>query len=351
MVVALVLGSLALPAAAGAVPLPAGFFGLDYRPSDPAPQPEMTALNVGVVRQVFDWAGIETSPGSYQLSYYDDYVGTMARQGIGVLPVLFSTPSFRSQRPSRGAKRGFYAPRRARDMGVFATVLVRRYGPGGSFWRENPDIPAVPIRAWQVWNEPNLPGYWPTGPSARSYVHMLRVVGRAIKRADRGAEDVSAGLPQSRLGIGLLTYIRGMYRAGARGAFDQLAISAYGRTAGSVFRGVQRVRRTMNREGDRRTGIWITEVGWATAGPRTGFTTTPLRQARLIGNLLNGLVARRTALKLRGVVYYTWRDQDPATAMRDYWGLHTGLLDAGGSPKPGYFAFRDTAQRIAAARR
>ena len=37
--------------------------------------------------------------------------------------------------------------------------------------------------------------------------------------------------------------------------------------------------------------------------------------------------------------------------MRDYWGLHTGLLDVAGNPKPGYFAFRDTAQRIAAARR
>jgi hypothetical protein len=54
-------------------------------------------------------------------------------------------------------------------------------------------------------------------------------------------------------------------------------------------------------------------------------------------------------LGLRGVVYYTWRDQDPATATRDYWGLHTGLLDAAGNPKPGYYAFRDTAQRIVAA--
>ena len=311
----------------------------------------MTALKVGIVRQVFDWAGIETRPGSYRLSYYDDYVGTMARQGIGVLPVLFDTPAFRSRRPSRGAKRGFYPPRRARDMGVFAAALVRRYGPGGSFWRANPGIPAVPIRAWQVWNEPNLPVYWPEGPNPRSYVHLLRAVGRAIKAADRGAEVVSAGLPQSKLGIGLLAYIRGMYRAHARGTFDQLAVSAYGRTAGSIFRGVGRVRRTMNREGDRRTGIWITEVGWATGGPHTGFTTTPLRQARLIANLLNGLVARRGALRLRGVVYYTWRDQDPATAMRDYWGLHTGLLDVAGNPKPGYFAFRDTAQRIAAARR
>jgi hypothetical protein len=34
---------------------------------------------------------------------------------------------------------------------------------------------------------------------ARAYVRMLRVVGRAIKRGDRRAEIVTAGLPSSKL--------------------------------------------------------------------------------------------------------------------------------------------------------
>jgi len=49
-----------------------------------------------------------------------------------------------------------------------------------------------------------------------------------------------------------------------------------------------------------------------------------------------------------GMMLYGWRERELVLAFME---KVTGLLDAGGTPKPGYFAFRDTAQRIAAARR
>ena len=84
-------------------------------------------------------------------------------------------------------------------MGRFARKLVRRYGPRGSLWRQNPGVKKVPIRSWQIWNEPNLRVYWCGRPRARAYVQMLRVVGKSIHRVHKRAEIVTAGLPPSEL--------------------------------------------------------------------------------------------------------------------------------------------------------
>lgn len=52
-------------------------------------------------------------------------------------------------------------------------------------------------------------------------------------------------------------------------------------------------------------------------------------------------------MRLRGVVYYNWRDGDPYPPLfRDFFGLHTGLLDVNKQPKPAYRAFRELAPRL-----
>ena len=43
----------------------------------------------------------------------------------------------------------------------------------------------------------------------------------------------------------------------------------------------------------------------------------------------------RTKLKLRGLVYFSWRDSDPYPPLfQNLWGLHTGLLNENGARKP-----------------
>jgi hypothetical protein len=51
-------------------------------------------------------------------------------------------------------------------------------------------------------------------------------------------------------------------------------------------------------------------------------------------------------LKLRGFVYFGWRDGQPYNG-KDFWGLHTGLLNIEGQPKPAYSAMQ---QALAALR-
>jgi hypothetical protein len=356
--VAAALAAIALlasvPSASAAVPH--GFVGLTSEEvfGHPGPLrdkhlPMQRKAGVRLLRQTFDWSTIEHAPGVYDFSAHDRFVLDLAENGITVLPILFNPPEFRSSRPARRAKRGTYPPRSARQMGEWAARLVARYGPKGTLWRTHPGVRRKPIRAWQIWNEPTLPVYWPGGPNARKYVGLLKTVGAAIKKRDRRAEIVTAGLPPSKLrgSIDIFKYIGQMYRAGAAKAFDTMAINSYARNASGLKKLIDRVRKTMNRSGDRRAKIWITELGWCDQGPKSRFCVGREGQARNITQSLKLIGKKRRSWRLRGFVYFSWRDGRPYPPLfQNLWGLHTGLLTLGDRRKPAYSAFTRGVRRF-----
>src|SRR5215216_5903613 len=57
----------------------------------------MRGVRTGILRKVFDWSEIETSPGHYNLAAYDRYVAKAASYRIKILPILFNPPSFRAK--------------------------------------------------------------------------------------------------------------------------------------------------------------------------------------------------------------------------------------------------------------
>ena len=300
---------------------------------------------VRLIRQTFHWNQIETRPGRFDFRIYDDYMADLARQRMHVLPILFSPPEFRSSAPRTGRRRGTYPPQDATAMAKFAAVLARRYGPGGSFWRERPQMPHVAIGSWQIWNEPNLPVYWASGPDPAAYIELLRTVGQAIKRVDPHAEIVTAGLPESDLGMPFAEFVQGMERADAASAYDVLAVHAFAADAAGAIGAVAAARRLLD-DNDDDAPIWVTEIGWASGGPQSPFTVGELGQAARITALLAGLAARRQELGVRGVVYYNWKDAPPYPGGKDFFGLHTGLLTIDGRAKPALAAFRRAALRI-----
>jgi polysaccharide biosynthesis protein PslG len=335
--------------------LPKGFVGLtsedvfaggaQYRESNLARQ---VSAGARLLRQTFEWSTIETAPGRYDLSYYDDYVAAAADHGIRILPILFRAPGFHSGRPPDS--RPTCPPRSNAPFSAFARALVRRYGRKGTLWRERPNVRRLPITAWQIWNEPNLPMfYWCGGAIARRYVGMLRTVGQAIKKVDRRAEIVTAGLPNSKLSgaVPLTKFIAQMYRAGAKRAFDTLAINSYAKDEGELGRLLTSVRRVMNSRRDRSARIWITELGWGDQGVRHRFIVGAKGQASRITKSFALIRKQRRRLRLRGVVYFSWRDQQPYPPhYQNLWGLHTGLLDDDGTPKPAYVAFERAVRRL-----
>ena len=334
-----------LPPPPVSVKQPRTFFGV-VGGGSPRHSAALGASGAGTARLVFSWAGVELSPGRFDFSAIDAQVKATAEHGVTVLPLLFEAPGFRSSAPAQGAERGWYPPRSNADFAAFAAATVRRYAPGGSFWSAHPELPERPIRAWQVWNEPNLPVYWRPAPSAAQYVEMVRAVGTAIEGVDPEAEIVTAGVPDSRNGVPLADYLAGMYRAGGKTAFDTLATHPYATTPEGVSENLAAARELLDRHGDHGANLLATEFGWATSGPASTLNVGEHAQAALIRRTLERLAGEASRLRLRGVTYYQMADEPLTADLRDFWGLHAGLLDTSGRRKPGFQAYADAVRAL-----
>lgn len=307
--------------------------------------PRLVRSGVGLLRQPFYWGLVEKSPGTFDFATLDRYVEAVARHGIQLLPILFGTPDFGSSAPPPDRRaRGTYPPSSPAAFARYAGAAVRRYGPGGSFWSEHPRLPAMPVHAWQVWNEPNLPQFWASGPDPAAYTRLLRAAAAAIREADPRARVVSAGLSFSRHGIPFERFVREMYGAGAGDAIDVVAVHPYATNAAATLDLVRRARALL-RELGRLEPIWVTEFGWASGGPASQFTVDEAGQAARTEATMRALEQRRHELGIAGIVYYNWHDRPPSAEQPDFFGLNTGLVRDAGSAKPALEAFKRAARR------
>src|SRR4051812_17841395 len=149
---------------------PRSFFGIQSW-TDPttAEFQRMSAGHIGTYRFNLLWSVVEYRRGARNWGPADVVVGGAARAGMNSLPVLLSSPTF-------AARRYQYPPRTKSALRSYATFVrdaALRYGRRGVYWRSHPELPYRPVTAWQVWNEPNFPGYWYKRPNARQYVRFL----------------------------------------------------------------------------------------------------------------------------------------------------------------------------------
>lgn len=275
----------------------------------------------------------------------DAVVARAAQRRLRVVPVVLRAPAWAAEKPGDLAS----TPRGTAAYAALLTALVRRYGPAGSFWVERPELPRMEIRAWQVWNEPNLTRYWSRRPFARSYVRLLRAAHRAVHAADPGATTVLAGLPNESFRA-----LREIYAAGGKGAFDVAAIHPYTGRPGNVVRLAELARREMRRAGDGRRRLWITELSWPAAKGRTkntvGFETTDAGQASRLRTALKLLAAARSRLRIDRVFWYTWLSVPRGANSFDY----SGLRRVTGGPvasAPAHAVFREAAARLEGCRK
>jgi hypothetical protein len=297
----------------------------------------MGAGRVGTLRINFVWGAVKPqATAALDWSRYDAIIGAAAQQGIRVLPTVYSSPIWAAAAPH-------YPPGRRyrRDFAAFVRAAVERYGSNGVFWSERPDVPRTPIRNWQLWNEPNLQGFWLPKLSSKSYVSLLRVFSHAVRRGDRFARVLLAGLfpsPTRRggvIGIPLQRYLSNIYRRKkAKALFDGVAIHPYVRTPHRVLPWVKRTRRIMSGFNDKKTPIWLTEIGWTTGGDPSPLTVSPERQGAYLSRIFKLLAAKRVRFRIAGAIWYSWRDVSD-----NAWFNHTGLFTEDFEPKPAWHAF------------
>jgi polysaccharide biosynthesis protein PslG len=345
--VALVAGLLAPAGHAAAKQLPYGFSGVVYSgPGYAPPYPgigsdfaRMRRAGVESVRIDVQWQLVEPARGQLRFALIDPMVRASAKRRIDLLPVIWTTPRWASQRPDR-SDFAIWAPADPADYGRFVQQLIGRYGPRGSFWREHPRLPQRPIRQWQVWNEPSASYWWKTPDYAHSYVTLLKAAYTAVHSADRKAKVVMAGLASflsSTSGETSTNWedLRDFYGNGVRGYFDVAAIHAFSFRLEDVVRTVEKFRAVMRVNGDRRKPIYATEVSWPALNPRLpserrlGFEVSPRAQRQRLA-----AAYRRFATDRRlGVTRAYWFS----------WSSSYGIDSC--NPAPGSFEFVGLVQR------
>jgi GH35 family endo-1,4-beta-xylanase len=336
------IAALAMPSAARAA-VPDGFVGITtedaYTGKDDYAQKQLKAQRAAgftVARQVFRWNEIEWGSGAYDFSATDRFVRNASIAGMRVMPLIQGEPEWATSRPKGNTYRGFFPPKDNATIARFGAVLAQRYGPGGQFWAQNPTLTPFPFRFYQVWNEPNFPLYWGGKPNGAAYARMVIAVSGAIRSVQPDAYIVSAGIPDSTLGQRPKKFVKAMLKAKAGPALNAIGIHPYAIDVKSVMKITRGLRSTINTAGGRKLDLWVTEIGWAAGGPKTKKRTVSYaRQGPIVRSAFQSLAKERKRLKLRGVVYYAWRDSTVYKGGKDFWGLHTGLLNRQGKAKPG----------------
>lgn len=247
-------------------------------------RPEVASRDVQVIRDAgfgwikvnFGWREIEgAQKGHFDWSHTDKIVEMANAEQMDLVVRIDHQPAWTGGGfPTNGP------PDNLQDLGDFLQALAGRYRGR--------------IRAYEVWNEPNLAREWGGQlPDPGAYVKLLRTAYVAIKAADPNAMVISAGLSPTGTWNNAARpddwYLESMYIAmggGSNGYFDVLgahapgfkvapetdpAVVAADPTLGGqrafAFRHVEDLRAIMVKYGDANKQIAVLEFGW-TSDPR-----------------------------------------------------------------------------------
>jgi hypothetical protein len=313
------------------------------------------------VRIMFNWAeaqpyasfddpGFKSLPADQRAQYRDEngvptnfgptdqFLSAAAQRHLAILPEVQIAPGWASRHPGQ-----FNSP--PSDPQLYANymaALVRRYGPGGSFWAEHQEFVAQPLRYWQIWNEPNYSVFWSDQPFAPDYVALLHASWDSVKAVDPGAKIVLAGLPNKSW-----TRIEQIYKAGGRKYFDIAAFHPFTASVDGVKTILQRDRKVMAKYHDSKKTLWVTELSWTSAKGKTSVTygneQSEKGQAKMLTAAYNMLARYRSSMHIGRAYWYTWMTDDRQSRYPfDYAGLFR-FRDGKQTAKPALKAYRRTA--------
>lgn len=339
----LALLALTMPASAAAK-VGADFFGsAAVEPTD-ADLTGMADTGFGVYRFELSWRVIQTTrKGDYSWGYVDARMAQTARAGMKPSVIVYGTPRFVSKSPD-----GFFPPtdskRNLREWQDFLTAAAHRYGPDGTFWRDNPALPKAAVHQWIIWNEQNARAFWRPRPDPRDYAKLLSASDRAISAVDRRAEIVLGGMygyPHDHRSKSAVSFLRGLYAVkGIEKHFDAIDVHPYGSGVGTVRKQISQARKVVRQAGDRGVDTLVGEIGWASTGPSKSDEVVGAQgQASRLGKGLKLLVKNRRKWNVIGAYVYLWRDFTIPTSC--LWCPGAGLVELNGNPKPARNAVRD----------
>jgi hypothetical protein len=325
-------------------PAPAGFYGVSGWNTEEADFERMADADVGVYRASFPIGLVRPVPDEpFVWTYFDRLVYNTASNGIDLLPMIYGVPLWHSEERSATP---VHDPVARHQWHEALVAFVERYGPGGVYWAEHPELEARPIHIWQIWNEPNSKTWWGPRPNPREYGTLLRRSERTIHSVDPTAQLMTAGIvarPTNPDAIRGPAFLRGLFaRAAVRSATDLVAYHPYAPTVHAVRIQLQKMRGVLTHLGVT-APAWVTEVGWGSDGPREHplIKSRPGQRLALAGTF-EMIRKRRRSLGIDRVLWYLWQDRTDTLCL---WCESSGLVDVDGKPKRLLETFRGLATR------
>ncbi len=253
----------------------------------------MNVADISNVRFDIDWTSWEKD---HALPRVAAVLDAAEREGVVALPILNTAP--RAVLPVAEHQDEFIAAFRP-----YVADVMRRFGAR---------LPAL-----EVWNEPNLPGWWNI-PNPTNYLAVLKAAYAEIKAANTNALVCLGGV--SDVGLG---YIRALYELGAAPYFDVVCCHPYTipfAPEGVLDAKLAKLRSLMAEFGDTEKPVWITEVGFPTHRNGVGTVETQV--------LLSGLRIARPEQKSWHVAYASIAPEGKSPP-QDFAGELLAVLPAG----------------------
>ncbi len=289
----------------------------------------LQALGLNWVRLNVHWMILEPESGRYRFEPIDRMMSLVQGAGLHSITSVVGTPRFASSVAAGDRYEQYHDKFPPVDMGLLAqrmAMLARRY--------PNVDV-------WQVWNEPNLLGFWAPRPDPQAYYRMLVPSVQALRAAAPDKPVALAGMAYFSEMDGENTLM--LEALGRLGVFQHDLIVAYhpytAHAEGSEVQPrdlVQRVRHAhewLRASGARQ--IWATEWGWSSY-------EAPRDEQPIVGELGQAdetlrRLALMSALDYDRIFLFTLADLDERATRRD---RSYGLLRRNGEPKPVYHALQ-----------
>lgn len=308
-----------------ASPLSVGFEVLDRRCFEPERTYEhLAALGVKWARCQTGWNRCETKPGQFDFAWLDAVVDSLLK--IGVQPWFNLGYDNKLYFPDKPDEQSVgWAPVFRDDQQAAWLRFVARVA---EHFRDR-------VRHWEIWNEPNIPGFWkPQKPSAADYVRLVRITAPEIRRRVPDAVLIGgafAGIPMG--------YIQGCLDAGLAGLVDRISYHPYRPLPETGYEAEVQKLRAMIAERNPKVAIWQGENGCPSrggTGSMGAMANLPWNETRQAKWLLRR-IASDLRLGLELTSYFHAVDLQGYRTGTNF----KGLLRGGQyTPKPAYFAFQ-----------
>lgn len=223
-----------------------GIIGIsEPRAADPRLVTLVADTGVTWVRAEISWQAVQPSPGLWRWDVYDAMIAGYRARGINVAAILTYPPM---------DGRWSSWPELAQDFYAFASAAVERYAPMG-------------VHYWEMFNEPNLPGYgWldasqDAGTHLPTYAMLLAAGNMAVRAHDPLGVVILGGIASDQhRGVPVEETMGALYGLGVRECFDVFAFHPYG-YQGQFPAARARIDAILAAHGDDKP-VWFNEYGW-----------------------------------------------------------------------------------------